>query len=476
MALDKLTKVQSVGISSFIQVVGVVTATGGFVGDVTGTTSNASGATGDFSISDKIVHTGDTDTAIRFPAADTFTVETGGSEALRITSGGLVGIGTDIPESNSRLHTFTTQTTARTITETSSASGYAGYRLTNGTGYWEMQVDGSNQGLRFLDDGTERLRITSAGHVNIGGASPSSTALTVKMATNKHIGFSPLQSEVGNVPALVAFQDSGSLADIGFRGTTFRVATGNSERLRIASNGLVGIGTDNPTKALHLSQNSDIAIRMDSNNSNANARTWEIVVGGNASNNAEMVFRTRQDDGTGGSECARIKRNGIIALPSGGGIDFASTSDASGMSSELLDDYEEGTWTPALIGSSSNPSLTYGSQAGAYEKIGTLVHASFFMQISGVTSQGSGQLRIGGLPYTSVAGIAGGEVPGVLLQAEPFNDGKGANRQQIVRTASQNYLLVGYRDLTSANVPIPTNGAANVGTGYFIGHITYRAS
>ena len=50
MALDKLTKVQSVGISSFIQVVGVVTATGGFVGDVTGTTSNASGATGDFSI------------------------------------------------------------------------------------------------------------------------------------------------------------------------------------------------------------------------------------------------------------------------------------------------------------------------------------------------------------------------------------------------------------------------------------------
>ena len=101
MALDKLTKVQSVGISSFIQVVGVVTATGGFVGDltgnvtgnvtgnITGTTSNASGATGDFSIADKIVHTGDTNTALRFPAADTFTVETGGLERLRITSSGV---------------------------------------------------------------------------------------------------------------------------------------------------------------------------------------------------------------------------------------------------------------------------------------------------------------------------------------------------------------------------------------------------
>ena len=76
MALDKLTKVQSVGISSFIQVVGVVTATGGFVGDLTGNVTGA--ATGDFSIADKIVHTGDTDTAIRFPAANTFTAETGG--------------------------------------------------------------------------------------------------------------------------------------------------------------------------------------------------------------------------------------------------------------------------------------------------------------------------------------------------------------------------------------------------------------
>ena len=75
---------------------GIVTATD-FVGNLTGTASTASGATGDFSIADKIVHTGDTNTAIRFPAADTFAVETAGSERLRITSIGLVGIGTEIP-------------------------------------------------------------------------------------------------------------------------------------------------------------------------------------------------------------------------------------------------------------------------------------------------------------------------------------------------------------------------------------------
>ena len=88
--LDDITSVRHINSS------GVITATT-FVGNLTGTASTASGATGDFSIADKIVHTGDTNTAIRFPAADTFAVETAGSERLRITSIGLVGIGTEIP-------------------------------------------------------------------------------------------------------------------------------------------------------------------------------------------------------------------------------------------------------------------------------------------------------------------------------------------------------------------------------------------
>ena len=50
-------------------------------------------ASGDCSIADKITHVGDLDTAIRFPAADTFSVDTGGSERLRINSDGRVIIG-----------------------------------------------------------------------------------------------------------------------------------------------------------------------------------------------------------------------------------------------------------------------------------------------------------------------------------------------------------------------------------------------
>jgi hypothetical protein len=61
---------------------------------ITGTTGTFSG---NVSISDKIIHTGDTNTAIRFPAADTVTVETSGSERLRVTSTGTVGILTTTP-------------------------------------------------------------------------------------------------------------------------------------------------------------------------------------------------------------------------------------------------------------------------------------------------------------------------------------------------------------------------------------------
>jgi hypothetical protein len=53
--------------------------------------------TSDITIPDKIIHSGDTDTAIRFPAADTVTVETAGAERLRVTSAGNVGIGTTSP-------------------------------------------------------------------------------------------------------------------------------------------------------------------------------------------------------------------------------------------------------------------------------------------------------------------------------------------------------------------------------------------
>ena len=68
-------------------------------------------------------------------------------------------------------------------------------------------------------------------------------------------------------------------------------------------------------------------------------------------------------------------------------------------------------------------------------------------------------------------------MPALVLQTQPFADGKAANRFAFVRTVGgSSRMFVGYRDLTNGNAIIPTQGAGNISTGYFIGHITYRAS
>ena len=63
-----------------------------------------------------------------------------------------------------------------------------------------------------------------------------------------------------------------------------------------------------------------------------------------------------------------------------------------------LDDFEEGTWTPTIIGSSSAGTMIYSDRAGRYQKVGRLVTIHFYIQ--GNSGTGSGNLLVGGLPFT----------------------------------------------------------------------------
>lgn len=87
----ELAQLASVITSGAIDNTSVGVTTPAAIGGTTGS------FTGDLTIADKIVHSGDTNTAIRFPAADTVSVETSGLERLRVTSAGNVGIGTISP-------------------------------------------------------------------------------------------------------------------------------------------------------------------------------------------------------------------------------------------------------------------------------------------------------------------------------------------------------------------------------------------
>ena len=93
-------------------------------------TMSAPSITGDLSIADKIVHTGDTNNAIRFPAADTITAETAGSERLRVASDGNVGINQTNP--TAKLHIVeSTSTTASIIKSGTSTNQNVHLKLLN---------------------------------------------------------------------------------------------------------------------------------------------------------------------------------------------------------------------------------------------------------------------------------------------------------------------------------------------------------
>jgi len=101
-----------------------------------------------------------------------------------------------------------------------------------------------------------------------------------------------------------------------------------------------------------------------------------------------------------GSTVYAIFNSGGIALPAGKGIDFSASANASGATSEVLDDYEVGTWTPYLYGSSTTGTGTYNTvnNKGTYTKVGNLVTVGFSINCSS-THTGTGLIFVGGLPF-----------------------------------------------------------------------------
>ena len=157
LTYEDVTNIDSVGIVTART--GVRVTAGGLV-----VTAGVSTFAADASIADKIVHTGDTDTAIRFPAADTFTVETGGSEAFRVDSDRNLIVGATGADSFK-------------------------FKVTNGAGLLGRFTDGTSQTLDIRQavggielqnpnngfvsikgSSTERVRFTSTGGVHFNNA------------------------------------------------------------------------------------------------------------------------------------------------------------------------------------------------------------------------------------------------------------------------------------------------------------------
>ena len=161
-------------------------------------------------------------------------------------------------------------------------------------------------------------------------------------------------------------------------------ADGGNWRFKDAGTSVLTISRDSNTSVNLFSAISDADIKLMGNDggSTITALTLDMSAAGNATFNGSIFS------------------GGNVVVPNGNGIDFSATSDASGATSELLDDYEEGTWTPVLTTSSGTPA-TYGAQQiGKYVKIGDLVHIYFDIAINQINN--SNTTLVSGHPFNSV--------------------------------------------------------------------------
>jgi len=197
-----------------------------------------------------ITTSGDTNTGMFFPAADTIAFAEGGVEAMRIDSSGRVGIGTNSPASNLTVKGSVNIIRAEYVTDTSQFTtlNYDGVSVKGPQdAYWNVD---SGRFHTWYTGALERMRITSTGAVGIGTSSPSSF-LDVDAGSNQE--YFRGSGSSGSARALVFAAttttnpgDTHNLNAISVSGV-LSFSTFSTERMRITNTGNILVGTTSTT-------------------------------------------------------------------------------------------------------------------------------------------------------------------------------------------------------------------------------------
>ena len=200
---------------------------------------------GDLNISDKIVHSGDTNTTIRFADADTVTVETGGSERMRVLSDGKVAIGGTTAEATLDVMGNSDSVAALKLNGGNDNHGFHFYTTSSeGDLAIKREVSGTQ---------TEAMRIQrSSGRIGIGKSSPSGS-IHVETATGTDASLF-LQTAATTDDSVINFGDNGNasagqiLYDHDDNAMTF---VRGSEAMRINTSRVLFVGrtTGNPSES-----------------------------------------------------------------------------------------------------------------------------------------------------------------------------------------------------------------------------------
>jgi hypothetical protein len=153
-----------------------------------------------------------------------------------------------------------------------------------------------------------------------------------------------------------------------------------------------------------------------------------------------------------------LSTGNLVIGTAGKGIDFTVTPGTG--TSELLDDYEEGTWTPTLLAGTTNfTSVTYnGATYGRYTKIGSLVSVTGYMRTDAITvGSAAGSLLIGGLPFTPDFGPSAGSIGESRLWS--LNNPSGLGVQAGVTSMNLYYRLTANGETATMDPTMVDTGA-----------------
>jgi hypothetical protein len=220
------------------------------------------------------------------------------------------------------------------------------------------------------------------------------------------------------MPSIINAATSGGLISTADTSGVLQLQTASTTALTITAAQNVGIGTASPATKLAVAGNT---INFGTNpfialsnavgttptyiqQQNTSTGTLTILTSGTGSNGNIAV-----QVGTGSTNALNVLSNGTTqfstvisvggATPttSGFGITFPASQSASS-DANTLDDYEEGTFTPVIVGGTTPGTGTYGAQVGNYTKIGRQVFYQIYFQLSNHT--GTGGMFVSGLPFT----------------------------------------------------------------------------
>jgi hypothetical protein len=199
-----------------------------------------------------------------------------------------------------------------------------------------------------------------------------------------------------------------------------------TERMRITSAGLVGIGTTAPAAPIHVSTTNATlysgsaapaaynSLVDNTSNTTGSMATLSLssrntagdvgvcilnAVSTSTFRTAELAIQTRANGAFG--ERVRVTANGL-------------TFNGDTAAANALDDYEEGTWTITATPSTSG-SITLGTNGGTYTKIGRQVTCVGRAVVGSVSSPVGAYVIVGGLPFTSLNLVAGQSAVGVYF-------------------------------------------------------------